>query len=191
MKHFEIPKNKAYFTPGEVAQLLRVSPITVRGWASKGLLQAETTPGGHRRFLREDLERFASQWNPFSHRGALRVLIVDDDISVVGFLRELLEGGVSPVEVETALDGFEAGQKVQAFLPDVVLLDIMMPGIKGPEVCKRIKSLPDLAQTRVIGMSGYLTPETEHAMVEAGAERCLSKPLDHEELFAFLDLENS
>ncbi len=191
MRQFEIPKSKAYFTPGEVAQILRVSPITVRGWASKGLLQAETTPGGHRRFLREDLERFASQWNPFSHRGALRVLIVDDDMSVVGFLRELLEGGVSPVDVEIALDGFEAGQKVQAFLPDVVLLDIMMPGIKGPEVCKRIKALPDLAQTRVIGMSGYLTPDAEHAMAAAGAERCLSKPLDHEALFACLDLENS
>ena len=53
--------NKAYLTPNEVAELLMVSPITVRSWAQKGLLVAKVTPGGHRRFLKSDVERFVRE----------------------------------------------------------------------------------------------------------------------------------
>jgi excisionase family DNA binding protein len=104
-------KNKPYLTPNEVAQWMMVSPVTVRGWAQKGLLQAEVTPGGHRRFRHEEVERFARQWNPVGSKGPLRVLIVDDDLGVVGFLRELLEGGAHQMVVETASDGFDAGHQ--------------------------------------------------------------------------------
>ncbi len=51
--------DKPYLTPNEVATLFMVSPITVRQWAQKGLLKAEVTVGGHRRFLRGEVERFA------------------------------------------------------------------------------------------------------------------------------------
>jgi excisionase family DNA binding protein len=50
--------SKVYLTPKEVAKLFMVSPITVRSWAKKGLLVAKFTPGGHRRFLKSDVERF-------------------------------------------------------------------------------------------------------------------------------------
>lgn len=183
-------RNKPYLTPTEVAQWMMVSPITVRGWAQKGLLQAEVTPGGHRRFRREEVERFARQWSPANNQGPLRVLIVDDDKSVVGFLKELLTGGADPVIVETAHDGFEAGRKVQAFLPDIVLLDFMMPGIKGTEVCRQIKQMPGLANTRVIALSGFLTPETEAEFLAAGAECCLTKPIDTNRLLTLMGIGN-
>jgi excisionase family DNA binding protein len=182
-------KKNDYLTPSEVAQWMKVSPITVRGWAARGSLQAEVTPGGHRRFRREEVERFIRQWHPLSNQGRTRVLIVDDDRSVLGFLREFLLESADAISVETACDGFEAGQKVLAFGPDIVLLDFMMPGIRGPEVCQRIKQMPGLANVRVIGMSGYLTPEAERAMLEAGAERCLTKPLDTDELLKLIGVE--
>jgi len=181
-------KDKPYLTPNEVAQWMMVSPITVRGWAQKGMLQAEVTPGGHRRFRYEEVERFARQWNPAGNRGALRVLIVDDDQSVVGFLKELLEGGSDPVTVEVAYGGFEAGSKVHAFTPDIVLLDYMMPGIKGSEVCRQIKQMPGLADVRVIAMSGFLSPEYEAELLAAGAECCLTKPVDPAKLLALMGL---
>jgi excisionase family DNA binding protein len=53
-----IDSNKAYLTPNEVAELLMVAPVTVRSWAQKGLLVAKVTPGGHRRFLKSDVERY-------------------------------------------------------------------------------------------------------------------------------------
>ncbi len=183
-------KAKPYLTPNEVAQWMLVSPITVRGWAQKGMLQAEVTPGGHRRFRREEVERFARQWNPVGNRGPLRVLIVDDDKSVVGFLKELLEGAADAVTVEVAHGGFEAGRKVHAFAPDIVLLDYMMPGIKGSEVCAQIKQTPGLSQVRVIAMSGFLSPEYEAELLAAGAECCLSKPIDTTHLLRLVGLED-
>jgi excisionase family DNA binding protein len=173
-----LPGDKPYLTPLEVAQWMMVSPITVRGWAQRGLLPAEVTPGGHRRFRREEVERFARRWNPAGNRGPLRILIVDDDSLVVDFLRELLSDDEQPTVVESAADGFEAGIKVQSFAPDVVLLDLMMPGIKGTEVCRQIKQMPRHAELRVIAMSGYLNPENEAELLAAGAECCLSKPID-------------
>lgn len=183
-------KSKPYLTPNEVAQWMMVSPITVRGWAQKGMLQAEVTPGGHRRFRREEVERFARQWNPAGNRGPLRVLIVDDDKSVVGFLKELLEGATDPVTVEVAYGGFEAGRKVHAFTPDIVLLDYMMPGLRGAEVCRQIKQIPGLANVRVIGMSGFLSPENEAELLAAGAECCLTKPLDTSRLLTLMGIED-
>lgn len=183
-------KNKPYLTPNEVAQWMMVSPITVRGWAQKGMLQAEVTPGGHRRFRREEVERFARQWNPVGNRGPLRVLIVDDDRSVVGFLKELLEGAADPVTVEVAYGGFEAGRKVHAFTPDIVLLDYMMPGIKGSEVCQQIKQTPGLSHVRVIAMSGFLSPEYEAELMAAGAECCLTKPIDTSRLLTLMGIED-
>lgn len=171
-------KTKPYLTPNEVAQWMMVSPVTVRGWAQKGLLQAEVTPGGHRRFRQDEVERFARQWNPAGNKGPLRILIVDDDKGVVGFLKELLEGGEHQTVVETAFDGFDAGRKVHAFAPNIVLLDLMMPGIMGTEVCRQIKQMPGHADVRVIAMSGYLSPESEAELLAAGAECCLTKPID-------------
>lgn len=184
-------KHKTYLTPNEVAQWMMVSPITVRGWAQKGLLQAEVTPGGHRRFRSAEVERFARQWNPAGNKGPLRVLIVDDDRTVLGFIKELLDDGVHHTVVDTASDGFEAGRKVHTFSPDVVLLDLMMPGINGIEVCHQIKQTPGLAEVRVIAMSGYLDAKNEAALLAAGAECCLTKPLDTSRLFQLLGLLHS
>lgn len=169
---------KPYLTPHEVAQWMMVSPVTVRGWAQKGLLLAEVTPGGHRRFRRDEVERFARQCNPVGNKGPLRILIVDDDRGVLGFLTELFEGGSHPAVVDTARDGFEAGRKVHTFSPDIVLLDLMMPGIKGSEVCRQIKQAPGLATVRVIAMSGHLSAENRLELLAAGAECCIAKPID-------------
>ncbi len=91
--------------------------------------------------------------------------------------------------VETAYDGFEAGRKVHSFAPDILLLDYMMPGLKGSEVCRQIKQLPGHADVRVIVMSGYITPETEAEMLAAGAECCLAKPVDASRLLHIMQLE--
>ena len=181
---FDIPKNKDYFTPNEVAKWMMVSPVTVRGWAQRDLLQAEVTPGGHRRFRREEVERFARQWNPAGNKGPQRILIVDDDKTIVDLLTELLEGDERPVVVETAFDGFDAGRKVYAFQPDIVLLDLKMPGLSGAVVCKKIKEHPGNADIRVIGMTGDLTPEGRSELLAAGAECCLTKPIDMNQLLA-------
>lgn len=178
--------NKPYLTPSEAAKLLMVSPITVRAWAQKGLLPSEATPGGHRRFLRENVEQFSKQCKSIPPRNDLRVLIVDDDKQVAGFLVEWLSGLDDPFIVSTATDGFETGRKVHTFEPDIILLDLMMPDLDGFAVCRQIKADPDTSDIRVIAMTGHPNPENEQRILEAGAEICISKPLDTKFLLGLL-----
>ncbi len=189
-----------YMTPSEAATLLMISPVTLRHWALAGKLAFVTTPGGHRRFAEDEVKRFASRYVPANEAlvthinsvpgddGVHRILIVDDDVQLSGFLMELLQGLPDPVQTEVANDGFEAGQKLQTFRPHTVLLDLMMPGIKGFDVCRKIKENPETCGTRVVVMTGYHTLENMMQAMEAGAEACLAKPLDKIQLFKVLVL---
>ena len=150
-------------------------------WAQKGLLPSETTPGGHRRFLLRDVEQFRSRGGQ-RQDAPLRVLVVEDDVQVMDYLLELLPEMSHPLVVETARDGFEAGSKLLSFAPDVVLLDLMMPGMNGWDVCRRVKSDPATAAIRVIAMTGYPSELNVRKILEAGAEYCLSKPIDADKL---------
>jgi excisionase family DNA binding protein len=183
---------KAYLTPYEVAELLMVAPVTVRSWAQKGLLRSLATPGGHRRFLREDVERFARD-NGVSldlrRNMGLRVLIVDDDPVFTDRLSAFLAERSEPVVVEVAHDGFEAGSKVHTFKPEVVVLDLMMPALDGFRVCRQIKADPTTAAIRVIAVTGYPTPENVRRSLKEGAACCLGKPLDNDALLEALGLE--
>lgn len=177
--------DRTHLTPNEVAALFSVSPVTVRQWSQKGLLEAETTAGGHRRYSREALVRFAASRgmrSPFAARE--RLLVVDDNRQFNDFLRVLFETECEGIEVASAYDGFEAGRLVQQFEPRVVLLDIMMPGLDGIEVCERLKADPLTNQIRVIGMTGHYSDELAHRMNAAGAETLLKKPFDSEQVLA-------
>jgi len=176
-------------SPREVAKRFGVSPVTVRSWADKGWLQAEITPGGHRRYLVGEVERFAQQRDlgrTHPAGAALRVLVVDDDVQVTEYLRDLLVDRSTPIVLESAHDGFDAGSKVQAFRPHVLLLDLMMPGIDGFEVCRRIKFDPHTSGIRIIAMTGFYTPENVERIRAAGAEVCLKKPLSRKALLKLL-----
>lgn len=175
-----------YMTPAEAASLLMISPVTLRHWALAGKLAFVTTPGGHRRFSEDEVKRFAAQNAPtdgIANGGMHRILVVDDDAQVSGFLKDLLQRLPGSVEVEIANDGFEAGQKLLTFRPHTVLLDLMMPGIRGFEVCRKIKDDPATRDVRVVMMTGYHTLENMMHAIEVGAEACLAKPIDKAQLF--------
>lgn len=178
--------NQVWLSPNEAARLLMVSPITVRAWARTGLLPSETTPGGHRRYRPSDVERFRRERERLRRQGPPRILIVDDNQAMSEYLRELLTGLPEAMECETACDGFDAGARLRSFAPDVVLLDLMMPGMDGFEVCRRIKEDPATAAVRVIAMTGHAGAENERKILAAGAEACLIKPIDETRLVALL-----
>ncbi|HET6473502.1 MAG TPA: response regulator [Pseudomonadales bacterium] len=180
-------------TPTEVAELLAVSPVTVRQWAQKGLIEARTTPGGHRRFTREAVIDFAHRMamtlpEGFDTPPGNRVLIVDDDRQFNGMLVALFKQKYPHIEVAFAYDGFEAGRQVLRFKPTLVLLDIMMPGMDGVDVCRAIKSDETSRGARVIAMTGHHTRELEQRVITAGAERLLKKPFGTDELLAVCGL---
>jgi signal transduction histidine kinase len=111
-----------------------------------------------------------------------KILIVDDEVSGIITLEAMLEG--EGYEVESARNGESALKKAENILPDLILLDVMMPGMDGFEVCRRIRATPILAEVPII----ILTALNDHASrltgLEAGADDFFSKPLDQQELRA-------
>lgn len=157
--------NKPYLTPNEAAKLLMVSPITVRAWTQKGLLPSETTPGGHRRFLRADLEQFAKNRETPSARRNLRILIIDRDKQFTSSLTEWLTAMDESFIVNSAADGFEAGAKLHRFEPDIILLELTMPKMDGFAVCRWIKANPDTRDILVIAMMTNPSPKHRQRIV--------------------------
>lgn len=187
------PRNPNILTPNEAADLLLVSPITVRQWAQRGLLPFLTTPGGHRRFRRADVEDFARRRGSTSLEDLAgvrptRILIVDDDPHFRSFASELIALAAPDVTVETAADGFEAGVKTQSFRPQIVLLDLRMPRMNGLEACRLLRSDPSLQDVRIIAISAHHDAELGRQIVEAGAEACLDKPIEAGRLLEVLGL---
>ena len=185
----EAELEKPYLTPTEAAALLMVAPVTLRAWAAKGLLRAQATAGGHRRFLRRDLERFARDCglrlsDRIPDSGDQRILVVDDDRLFADFLVEFL--GNRGVTAVACYDGFAAGRRVESFGPDIVLLDLMMPGMDGIEVCRDLKADRATRHIRVLAMTGYPSDANQSAILGAGAEVCLGKPLDHTQLLSLI-----
>jgi excisionase family DNA binding protein len=181
---------KSYLAPNEVAEILMVSPASVRLWASKGELVYMLTPGGHRRFNPQEVERFARARNLKQRRrnsSELRVLIVDDDVRLATYLVRLFESRLPSSTTMLAHDGYNTGRLVQVFQPDVVLLDLMMPGLNGFDVCAQIKGDPDYRLTRVIAMTGYATPENVERILRVGAEACIAKPFKEGELLMLIE----
>lgn len=110
------------------------------------------------------------------------ILIVDDEPSARETLLSMLEGGSYSLEI--AKNGPEALQKAERLLPDLVLLDVMMPGMDGFEVCRRFRATPTLAEVPIIILTALDDRASLLRGIEAGADDFLTKPIDREELRA-------
>ena len=111
-----------------------------------------------------------------------RVLVVDDILSNVKLLEAKLTAEY--FEVITAFNGLECLSKMEEGAPDIVLLDVMMPGMDGFEVCRRIKSNPRTAHVPVVMVTALDQPSDRVAGLDAGADDFLTKPVDDSALFA-------
>ncbi len=110
---------------------------------------------------------------------AKKILVADDQPDTRRLLQDILEE-FNPFGVQTivARDGNEACALAEREKPDLILLDIMMPGLDGFEVCKRVKGNPDLAKTYVIFVSARIQLEDRKHAALVGADEFLLKPYD-------------
>jgi len=166
----------------KASQYCNVSSKTIINWVESGHIKAYKTVGGHRRINRSDIEAFMKkQGIPIPETTQLdtrkKILVVDDDPIIVETLVQALEETEHDFEVVSAADGFEAGLQVNHFAPHLIILDIMMPDIKGYEVCQKIKSNPATQETKIMVLSAYLDEEKFAQMKAHGADVCFSKPL--------------
>jgi excisionase family DNA binding protein len=178
----EQPKAKTIYTTHEVSRLLQVNPRSVINWIEQSLLPSYRTPGGHRRIRRDDLLVFLRKHQiptPASLVDAtFSVLIVDDEDDIANMMKSYFQqqGGY---EVSTASDGITALMEVGRIKPDLLILDVMIPGFDGIEVCRRIKENSS-NKTSIIAISGVDT--NENRILEAGADAFMLKPVDLDKL---------
>jgi adenylate cyclase len=117
-----------------------------------------------------------------SARSPAKLLVVDDTPLNLKLLGDLLT--VKGYAVTTAGSGEEALAKLAAEAPDIVLLDVMMPGLSGYDVCRRIRADPATALLPVVMVTSLDPHEERIHGIEAGADDFLSKPINQPELFA-------
>ena len=104
-----------------------------------------------------------------------KILIVDDDPDIIEILRYNLS--LAGYEVKAASNGKEAIKKAKIFIPEIILLDVMMPEMDGIEACRLIREIPSLNNTRIIFLSARNEDYTQLSAFDAGADDYISKPV--------------
>lgn len=174
-------EEKRLLTTGDVAKRAGVTRTAVLHWIKSGKLQpALTTPGGHYRVGEEEVERFLQGYGGARSPAPTqqRILVVDDDPTILDIVVRALQPALPNVAFETASDGVDAGMKLLRFAPDLLILDLLLPGIDGFEVCRLVRGDPELKSMAILCITGYNRPGMYEEAIAAGADDCLFKPLD-------------
>jgi CheY-like chemotaxis protein len=178
----------------EMAQKADVLVSTIRYYTDIGLLKAAmTTEGGHRLYEEISTMDRLGKIKKMVAKGmtlpeiqsqieqeiiSKNILVVDDEPEIVDFIKELLTDAV-PHQFETAADGFSAGHLVHTFAPDLVILDLLLPGVDGFQVCRMIREDPETKNSKILAVTGYDSAEIRNKIIESGADDYLGKPLDY------------
>lgn len=106
-----------------------------------------------------------------------RILYVEDDPDIQAIAMMVLET-ISGFTVQGCSSGKEALEKAVAFQPDLILLDVMMPGMDGPETLKGLRNFPELQSTPVVFMTAKVQPQEVQGYIALGAVGVIAKPFD-------------
>lgn len=112
------------------------------------------------------------------------ILIVDDEVINQALFTEMLS---DDYEVDTASDGYQCLESVANRKPDMILLDVTMPGIDGLEVCRRLRASEETKDIPIILASAHVTEEHQKNGIAAGANDYICKPFYMEELTGKID----
>lgn len=181
-----MPDQNNFFSIPKAAEQCGVDRRTMWRWVKSGRVNSFVTPGGHHRILRSDIDSLLAKTGlpVTSPQDEKSILIVDDDESVrTTFQKRLIR---KKFRVSTAADGFQAGLKVRDLKPDLIVLDLMMEGIDGFEVCRLIKEDPSLKDSKILVMTGFDTPENRKRALAEGADAYLPKSADFQTLLTHI-----
>jgi excisionase family DNA binding protein len=181
-------KIKSLFTTGEAAQICNISQQTIIRCFDSGRLGGFRVPGSRfRRIPRENLIKFMRENSiPLDNlnaqkAGKIKVLIVDDDAEIVELMVDVFSRD-GRFEIRTASSGYDAGLLTQQFMPDVIILDYMLPDVNGNIVCQTIKRNPEFENVKIIIVSGVVNQEEIQTLLNAGAAEFMKKPFNIAEL---------
>lgn len=181
-------QRKEVYSPHDIARICLVSQQTVLDWFKEEKITYFKVPGGHSRVLHQDLEKFMlsrgipkpRDWET-EGPARFRVLVVEDDPDLLEIIGELLKDEPR-VEVRKEDNGFAAGLQIAGWHPDLILLDFLMPGINGFDVCRKIREHPETSDIPVIALTSLSTQENRRAVLDSGVSEFLGKPFHSETL---------
>jgi two-component system, OmpR family, response regulator len=178
---------KQIFTTGEAADICKISQQTIIRCFDSGRLKGFRVPGSRfRRIPREELLRFMRENNiptDLLEGGKKRILIVDDDEQIVELFVDVLSRD-DRFEVKTANTGYDAGVLTEQFRPDLMILDYMLPDINGNVVCQTVRKNGELANMKIIIVSGVVNQDEIDELLKAGADEFVKKPFNIEKLLS-------
>src|SRR5215467_9508151 len=176
---------KTVFTTGEAAEICKVSQQTIIRCFDSGRLRGFRVPGSRfRRIPRDALIAFMKDNNippDALDSGKTKVLVVDDDPEIVELFVDVLERD-GRFEVKTASTGYDAGMITQEFMPDLIILDYMLPDINGNVVCQTIRKNPAFEHTKIVIVSGVVNQDEINDLLKSGADEFVKKPFNIEKL---------
>jgi two-component system, OmpR family, response regulator len=176
---------KMVFTTGEAADICKVSQQTIIRCFDSGRLKGFRVPGSRfRRIPRESLQAFMKDNGippDALDSGKTKILVVDDDPEIVELFVDVLNRD-GRFEVKTASTGYDAGIATQEFMPDLVILDYMLPDINGNVVCQTIRQNPTFEHMKIIIVSGVVNQDEINDLLKAGADDFVKKPFNIEKL---------
>lgn len=143
----------------EVARLLGMAVRSVQMMVDRGELEAWKTPGGHRRISRDSVERWREgrrsgparpQPTPRPPAGARRVLLIEDSAHYQNLVSLLVKQHLPGVELHVADDGIAGLALAGQLQPDVLIVDILLPGIDGATLITSLRSHPQFSRSRLV-----------------------------------------
>tara|TARA_B100000683_G_C12502128_1_gene557934 strand:- start:4026 stop:4694 length:669 start_codon:yes stop_codon:yes gene_type:complete len=133
----------------------------------------------HLNEIREDAEGYVLD----QLRGReLRIMIVEDVALNVAVLRAMLEHSLASCAIQTAQDGQQAVNEFADFRPDIIFMDIQMPGMNGIEATRQIRGLPGGEDLCIVALTAGVTEDDRRQCLQAGMNAFLAKPIDKDDL---------
>ncbi len=171
---------KAYHTTTEVAKMLGVSRQTVLRMVHAGRVRTCQTPGGFHRIPADEVARLLADRGmtepPVPRTRPVDLMIVDDEETVLDVLRRALKPAGARLDVRCATSGIEALIMIGESVPDLLILDLLMPGVNGYEVCRQIREKYGDG-IRIIAISGRVDSMSKEELAEHGADAFFPKPV--------------
>ena len=192
----KISANDDVMTTREAGEILGVAVRTVQLWVEAGVLPAWRTAGGHRRIARSAVEQLmADRQKDLSPASAsvvaaqavLRLLLVEDDPLLLRLFSGVVAAWNFPVELHTATNGFEGLVRIGEMRPDIVVTDLVMPGMDGFAMLRALKKPGSgFSSLKLLVVSALSTDEINARGGLPDGVTCFQKPVNYTKLEALV-----
>ncbi|HSD36872.1 MAG TPA: response regulator [Rhodocyclaceae bacterium] len=180
--------DREYCSTSEAAQMLGVSLGTVQQMVENALLDAWKTAGGHRRIRITSVEAFLRKRHngPTPNTGTLRILVAEDDLVMQTLYQRTLATWDMPIEVKIVGSGFDGLLEIGREIPDLLVSDLVMPGLDGFAMIRKLRSEPQLAHMDIIAVTGLSAEDIEKEGGLPNDVIIYNKPIPFRELKGYI-----